>query len=160
MMPGFFASGAGGATPPADSHAYWRINITQSATLGIAYSSISGLEFRATPGGADQCSGGTAIADSYYGAGYEPENAFDHDTSTEWASAIGLPHYIGYQFAAPVSVAQVAVIATDAAYGSKSEAPGIFTIEYSDNGSSWTTAASPATQGSWGDSEVRLFSVP
>lgn len=148
------------ATNGGATHAYWRVRITLGQVVGQAYSSISGLEFRATAGGADQCTGGTAIADSFFGAGYEPAKAFDHDNSTEWASASGLPHYLGYQFAAPVFVAQVAMIATDAAYGAPNERPRDFTIEYSDNGSSWTVAATPAAQTGWTNSETRLFTVP
>lgn len=160
-MPGMFAGGmVGEPAPPSGSHAYWRFNI--SAALSGGYTSVAGLEFRATIGGADQCFGGTALADSYYGTGYEPANAFDHDNETVWASSNIFPHWCGYHFPAPVTVAEAAIIATPSSYGdgSRFECPKDFTIEYSDDGSAWTVAQTVTGQVGWGFNEERAFTVP
>ena len=148
------------APPPGDTHSYWRFHI--SAAASGAYASVAGIEFRASPGGADQCFGGTALADSYYSAGYEPAKAFDHDNATVWASASTFPHWIGYQFPAPVSVAEAAIIATPYAYGDspRLECPKDFTIEWSDDGTAWTVAQTVTGQTGWGYNEERAFMVP
>lgn len=143
----------------AGTHSYWRIRIT--ANVSSNYSSISEIQFRATPGGADQASGGTASASGSYASGYEASKAFDDSNSTQWASNAALPSWISYQFPSPVAVQEVAIISTGAAYGDpgRSEAPKTFTIQYSDDGTAWTTAASPSDQTGWGLNETRLFSV-
>ena len=50
--------------------------------------------------GSDQCTGGTANADSYYNASYVPSYAFDDNLGTLWDSGSGFPHWIGYDFGA------------------------------------------------------------
>lgn len=112
---------------------------------------------RATPGGADQCSGGTASASSSYSSGYLPANAFNNTPSDEWASGITFPHWIRYQFAAPVEVQEVAIQATDAAYSGSNEQPRSFTIEYSDDGTVWYAVAAYNGIPGWAVEEARAF---
>ena len=148
-----FRFGSGGA----NAHSYWRVNI--SAAQSSTYASLAILEFRATVGGADQCSGGTPIADSSY-PGLPKANAFDGNTATVWASVSGMPHYIGYHFPSPVSVGQVAITSTDAAYAGAAEDLRSFTIESSDDGLAWNVEKTPSMQAGWSRSETRTFTVP
>lgn len=149
------AAGGGGG---GDTHLFWRLNISAAQSGG--YVSIAEIEFRATPGGADQATGGTPSASSSYNPAYTAAAAFDGNPGSEWASGNGFPHWIRYEFASAVEVQQVAVQATDAAYGGPNERPLDFAIEYSDDGSAWTVARTVTGQTGWTDSEIRLFSVP
>lgn len=85
------------------------------------------------------CTGGTAISDGDYSPSFAASYAFDGNTGgTQWASLYtDLPHYIGYHFVSAVQVVHVKVyiIYYISFYGSN------FTVDYSNDGSSWTTQA-------------------
>lgn len=149
------AAAAGGP-----GHLYWRINI--SAAQSGAYVSIDEIEMRATAGGSDQCTGGTASSDSHFSSSYAASAAFDDITngSFPWASNSGFPHWIKYAFASPVVVAEVTLRMPTVAYGGANERPKDFTIEWSDDNSSWTVARTVTGQTGWSASEVRTYSVP
>lgn len=147
-----------GAAAGGGAHLYWRINI--SARQSSTYSSLAEVEMRATAGGADLCSGGTASADSFYSGAYVPANAFDNSAASVWASGGTEPHWIRYQFAAPVTIAEVMLQAPPASYGGLPEQAKDFTIEHSDDGSAWTVAKTVTAEPAWTAGEVRLYSVP
>ena len=119
------------------THSYWRLNTTAPASIG--YTALGALEMRGSVGGADLCSGGTATASSTYG-GQSPALAFDGNNSTYWESAshgAGGSAWIQYQFASPVDVLEIAVLPS-ASY--PNEYPFTISLQWSDDGSSWTTA--------------------
>jgi len=151
------AGGGGGGVSP---HPYWRINI--SAAQSGNYVSIEEIEMRATVGGADQCTGGTASADSAYSGTYAASNAFNDvvNTTTPWASGSGFPHWIKYAFPAPVTVAEVTIRSNSAAYGGPNEHPKAFTIEWSDDDLSWTVVCTVPNEASWTHNEVKAYTVP
>jgi hypothetical protein len=128
-----------GASPPAATpdgdHAYWRLNITD--TSGHDYCEVNDVEFRRVPGGVTIAVGGTATADSEIASSVAPQYAFDDRDATEWLSLGTLPHWIAYHFPDPVSVAQVAIRSPNS---NLSRFPKDFQVQYSDTGSSWTTA--------------------
>ena len=137
------------------SHSYWRVNVT--TVQGGAFLNITEVEFRATIGGSTQTTGGTATASSENGS-HLAGAAFDTILNTFWQTSSGTTGWLRYQFASPVSVAQVAILA----WGSGAVAnnsPKNFTIDYSDNGSSWTTAYTSSTQAAWANGEVRTFNL-
>ncbi|MDP3124614.1 MAG: discoidin domain-containing protein [Thiobacillus sp.] len=112
-----------------DAHLYWRLRLTAGSG---AFFTMYEVEFRASAGGVDQCSGGTAFA-SYSNPSYPPANAFDNNGGSLWTTSRQLVgDYIGYQFAAPVSVQQ-------AGYTSYGVGPcdGLI-LEYSDDGTTYT----------------------
>jgi hypothetical protein len=148
---------ARGRMVAATTHEYWRVKF--SAAQSGAYVSLDKLEFRATVSGADQCTGGTAFADSTYPGGYSASNAFDISTSTTWASNSGFPHYVGYQFPSPVAVGQIAITSNSLSYNAPDEDPKAFTVEYSDDGVSWAAAKTITSQTGWSRYETRVFSV-
>ena len=147
--------GGGGAT-----HSYWKLSI--SAVQSGAYVSIAKIEFRATPGGADQAVGGTAFSSSDYNPSYVAANAFNGNPGDEWANGIGapFPHEIGYHFPSPVAVGELAVLSTDAAYGGPNERPKDWAVLWSDDGVTYTVERTVTAQTGWGDSELRLYAVP
>lgn len=120
---------ASGATP----HRYWRLYITAGSSN---FTSIKELEF-AQLGGADLCAGGAAIKSTEYG-GLPASNAFDNDLTTVWApDGSALPQWIGYDFGAgnAKDIQVVRLLQRDSG-----QYPSAFNVQYSDDGSSWTTA--------------------
>ena len=141
-------------------HVFWRVHITSSAASGYDFSGIAEVEMRATVGGADQCSGGTAISDSQFDTStYAQTNAFDNNSATRWTSTdTAFPHWIRYQFASAVSVAQLSLQAPHIT-GEAPNSPRDFTLQWSDDGSAWTTVLTVTGQPAWAASEIRLFTV-
>lgn len=134
---------------------YWRINVT--ADNGNINLCIAGLEFRATIGGADQCTGGTPLSNEYVG-GWPASNAFDNNPATAWASNLtNGTGWLGYAFAAPVSVEEISIRArADVA----NTAPKDFNIEYSvDSGVNWIIAKVFTDSIDWAAGEVRTFAM-
>jgi hypothetical protein len=86
----------------------WRLSIDKTAYSEFETVTSSGLaevEMRLTAGGADQCSGGVALANSGTAA-----NAFDNSTGTLWnPSSTSLPHTLLYQFASPKDIREIAI---------------------------------------------------
>ena len=125
-----------------------RLLIT-SVQGGGNYVTIGELQFRGTIGGATLCTGGTAFADSYYTSGtYGPltaDKAFDgtNAIANSWISnETSLPHHVGYVFAAPVDIAEIA-ISWPPGYGANNEQPkGVSLQGSNDGGSTWTTIQS------------------
>lgn len=138
------------------THAYWRVNV--SANNGAVHLSVADLEFRASIGGADQCSGGTPVYSSQTGGSSDgwAVCAFDAVTNSGWVTNATSTGYIGYNFASAVQVAQVAITGS---WDSPTRSPKDFTIEHSDDGSAWTVLGTVTNQTSWATLEQRLFAV-
>jgi hypothetical protein len=104
----------------------WRLNITAVWGGGASQTSISEIEMRSSPGGADQCNGGTATAS--LGAG-TASVAFDNVYavgSNRWASgSTTRPVQIEYQFPSNVTIQQIYLLPY-----SISDKPTAFTVEY------------------------------
>lgn len=130
--------------PDTAPHAYWRVKITKLLADDALLAIIAELEFRATVGGADQSTGGTAFAST----GASAANAFDNNVNTVWQSATLVPfdpvlEHVGYQFAAPVSVNEIAIRVYDDALTTGVISPGSpvnIQVQYSDDGVAYTTA--------------------
>jgi hypothetical protein len=78
--------------------------------------------------------GHPAYASSQESAAYAPGNAFDGDRTTRWSSAFSDPQYLYVDLGAVTDLCDVDLI-WEAAYGKD------FTIDISDDASSWTTVA-------------------
>jgi hypothetical protein len=96
-----------GAGSPHGTHAFWGVRMLTNH--GGARFTLGEMEIRATPGGADQCTGGTPYASSEYPTFGLAANAFDNDPANTWKAADGpiVPTLVGYLFAAPVAAAAV-----------------------------------------------------
>lgn len=82
-----------------------------------------------TPYGEVLCSGAES--------GFQAWKAFDVSTTTYWQSETGLPEWIGYKFVASKSVNAVWIRPYEYANNNVYD----FTIDYSDDGITWTTVA-------------------
>jgi hypothetical protein len=134
-----------------NAHPYLRIS------YGVNFS-LAEIEMRAAAGGADQCNGGTASASSTY-AGTSAAGAFANDNNaTVWTGIAGAGFYwIKYAFLTPVSVAQLWIYPANFGVGVV-QIPG-FSLEYSDDNSTWFTAASFSGL-SWVNATPQTFTIP
>jgi hypothetical protein len=141
---------------PYGTHTYWRV-VIQKAIGGVGSPcSAAELEFRATPSGADQATGGTpTVSASTLGSA---ANIFDNNNSTFWAVNASAQHWARYQFASPVTVGEIAWrIRGDA---NPSHAPEDFRVQFSDDGVLWTTAWQVLDEPAWSLGEQRVFTSP
>lgn len=130
------------------AHRYWALLVTARPGSGNGVG-LAEVEMRATSGGADQCSGGTAGGASSFGQ--VPANAFDNDDATIWhnASTGGNPVRLSYDFGSPVTVTEV-FVRIPAASGSGTGFPGVTYgpaacwVQWSDDGTAWKFGG-PAT---------------
>lgn len=136
------------------AHLYWRINIT--ASNDTTYTGITEVELRATVGGADQCSGGTAWASGSTGSAEDAQYAFDNTTANRWAVQTPLNSWLMYQFASPVSVAEYTIQGRETFTG---QSLNSWTLEYSDDGYNWGIA--DARNGvTFSSLEVKTYTLP
>lgn len=132
-----------GMTPlgptPHGAHRYWRVVMTD--TDAGNYAQIGSLSFRSVPNGPQLAAGGTAIESGHYGSNVAA-NAFDGNPSTVWESQSGSENsfnlWVGYDFGAPVSVAEIEMI-MHPTYETD-ERPRAGWVQYSDDGSNWASA--------------------
>lgn len=142
----------------ADSHKYWRVNVTASN----GFCTVGELEMASVSGGGNLCVAGTPLASGQYPNGggytYDPANAFDGviDGATNcWSSANSSSGWIGYNFAHPVDVKSVRI----SPRSSPAQSPRDFTIEWSDDGVSWTVAATYTGRTTWTAGVLTPFAV-
>ena len=132
----------------------WRIYCTASEG-GASSLILAEIEMRATVGGADQCVGGTASADSEFSGSLTAANAFDNSLTTNWRSGTaGFPHWNQYTFAAPVTVGELMVHIDTFS----SNALIDWNFEYY-NGTSWVPAFAIVGEPGWTAGETRLYTV-
>ena len=141
----------------ATPHSYWRINITAANS----HAALSELEFAAMAGGTNLCVGGSPVTGgSWPPPGYAAANAFDGNTSSNmnysWASSVSSSGWIGYHFASPVVVKEARI----SARSQSSQYPTAFSVDYSDDGVTWTQVVSYSGQTSWPYETLKAFAVP
>lgn len=154
-----YAFGASAGTP----HRYWRINV--SAADGGANIAILELHMRESVHGPNVATIAANVSASSNLLFHDPGDAFssnwDEDTGagvSSWASSTGANEWLRYDFGAGNQKAIVAVdiwARPDTAFSTQS--PKDFTIEYSDNGSSWTVAWTVTGSTGWRSREHRKF---
>lgn len=129
------------------AHLHWRLYITALNTATAV--DIGEVEMRSTAGGSNLCSGGTASSNNTL-TGQSPANAFDGSLSTSWQTfsfpAIPGP-WLRYSFASAVDIVQVVIKATSGP--SYSYAPKACDIQWSDDGTTWTTLFSAEGMAAW-----------
>lgn len=153
------------------AHRYWRLRVTAHNGGGFGgelLTLLTEVEMRLTSGGADQCTGGTAIGQNGFatGSGEDPPSAFDNNTGTWWQgsfnnttdSARPRPCAIGYDFGAgnEKDIVEVGVSA-HASYLTRT--PRAFVVESSDDGVSWSFEWL-VTCKTWASATMRSFPKP
>lgn len=154
MIPGAVAGSrrrSGGAAPSAR---YWRINVTKTWQDPNPYLSIAEIEMRATHGGADQTTGKTFTADNSHTSG-PIANINDDNAANIWTTITALPHWAVCDFGSAVTVTEVAITARSDGFRYE---PKDFTIDYSTDNVSWTTAFTQTNAPGWAGGDTKVFS--
>jgi hypothetical protein len=86
---------------------------------------------------------------------YPASQAFDGTYTTLASTNAALPHQLGQQFSAAVTLTRFIITGGQ----TPGETPKDFTIEYSDNGTAWTNSGTYTNQTAWGVGEARTFTV-
>lgn len=119
------------------SHAYWRVAGSESG-LVANYVAYSAMAFKDTGGSSIATTGGTAIESAHFSS-FAVANLFDGTDATFWESNNNVLPWAGYQFASAVAVGQVGLQKAASMDGSNPALVAL--VQYSDDGSSWRTAA-------------------
>lgn len=136
------------------AHRYWRIYVT--ASNGTTWHQIGAeLELRQSIGGADESSVGTASASGQISNDYAASKAFDNTAGTMW-NAPAATGWLQFAFATNREVVEYTVAARND--GFLTDTPKNWTFEYSDNGTSWSTAHTVTNATGWSLGEVRTYS--
>jgi hypothetical protein len=128
----------------------WRINVTATESGTLA---VNEVEMRGSVSGADLTGSGRPWCQTV-GFSLPVTNAFDNNTTTTYHAA-GASGVIGYEFTDSVSVVELYIYPRS---GTPAQAPKDFTLQYSADGVTWTTALSPAAQTGWTAAVPRTFS--
>lgn len=126
---------------------YWRVSFPTGTQGGGSNAGLAEVALRATSGGGNIATGGTAIASSFFGAGFEASKAFDSNNATDWVSSGGATGaYIGYDLGSGNN-SDVEEIVLTARATFPDNGPALALYEFSYAGSSWQESwrATPAT---------------
>jgi F5/8 type C domain len=135
------------------AHRYWRFYCTASGGGGLV--SLSEIQFREVAGVSQAFSGGT-ITTSGLDNG-PPADAADSNIGTFWASGT-LPGWWAYDYGAGNAKSIVEFALTARNDGFFAQGPTAFQVQYSDDGSSWTTSVSQLP-GTWSAGSTQTFSA-
>lgn len=130
-----------GVAPAAPSgHRYWRINVTAN-NGDVSATQFVEVEMRETVGGSDATGSGTASAGGGF-TGSTAANAFDNSVATSYTPS-GTAGWLKYDFGSgnAKNIVEVAIKANSATGPATNfaAAPKDFTLQWSDDDSSWTT---------------------
>jgi hypothetical protein len=133
-----------GVAPAAPSgHRYWRLNVTTNH--GNSSTQFMEVELRETPGGADVTGSGTASGGGGF-TGSTASQAFDNNDATGY-NPTGSSGWLKYDFGTGKNIVEVAIKANTTGNATFAAAPKDFTLEWSDDDSSWTVQDTCALYG-------------
>lgn len=118
-------------------HQYWRINVSRN--WGGNNLALGLISMRSTPGGVNRCFGGSPIASGYVSFGPWQSFGGQYNSSFPGWLCNRTLGFIGYRFAFPVVISEIAYMQAINAGGYPST-PRDFTLEYSDDGITWEVA--------------------
>jgi len=149
----------------AAGHEYCRLNITQNG--GWSSTGICEIELRGSVGGADLTGAHTSATH----ANGTASASYEHATLAPWKAVDNLPGkangrwYLNvqtgwwkYQFTTSADIVQYTVQAYEPD-GFSFYYPKAWTLQWSDDNSSWTTAHTVTNQVSWGIDQTRTYTV-
>ncbi len=120
------------------AHRFWRLWITQT---GDNYAAFAEIELHSTVGGPDLTVPGGAVTASGSEATNPVANSIDNNAATQWSSwNTAVPLFWRYDFGPGNAVEIVEVKITSRNDTWYNEAPGKFSVQYSDDGTNWYTA--------------------
>jgi hypothetical protein len=137
----------------SNSIAYQHYRVDVTANGGDAYTSIAEITFDTIEGFGNAGILSTT-ASSYYGAGLEPDKAFDANYGTQWHSTSDMPCWIKAHLKTATAVHTCSITILDY---STNRSPRDFTIEGSNDDSTWTVLDTVTGSGGWAPNETRVF---
>lgn len=143
--------------PPPVAHKYWRLYIMETQSPDSFFCNLAELELRASISGPNLALGGAASANSEIAA--TPASAtIDGSAATFWSTATGSikPAWLAVNMTAAAVIRAVSLVAADNASRAL-RTPRDFAIQWSDNGTQWTTATVVTGQTAWQPGERRVF---
>lgn len=153
---------SGGVPPPTNgpgAHRYWRINILEpdGSTLYMGMTDIGLLD----KDGVDVTSTLGVSSSSFINASNVGVNAFDRNFSTGWlSSSASSPEWIAIDlFSGYGQPSEIKTVKIWGSWNQPTASPKNFEVQWSDDGTSWTTAASFTNSTGWGAAELREFSI-
>ncbi len=138
-------------------HSYWRLVFLDTAGSG-GYIALQSLIMAVNSTAPDLCGGGSVFASSAQPNG-AANNAIAGINGADWRSTVGDEDnaFIGYHFDAPAQIGYVQLQASTSVQG---QAPRGFVLQYSDDGTTYTTVYKVRGQSAWSASETRGFITP
>jgi hypothetical protein len=142
------------STDPEGYHRFWRLYCR--TTNGAAFAGIAEVEMRASLGGADECTGGTATASTAF-PGLEAPGAVDNGAG-EWASdGSAMPQWWKYDFGAGVAKGIVELHLTGR--NPASQMVTSFDLQWSDDNSTWVNLFTVEDFWNWTAGSTQTFSA-
>jgi hypothetical protein len=142
---------------PHGAHTYWRIYCLREIFTSSSEVGAGEMEMRSTPGGADQCTGGSVASSSYFTT-VGPWRLFDNNLSTNWLTADNRRWgWVRYTFTDPIEIAEVMIRNHSSI---PTNTPRNIYIQYSDDDEHWTTAWAENGIAEWAAGTTRVFTDP
>jgi hypothetical protein len=147
-------------TSPAafGAHRYWRIFFPDTQGGGIV---VTEVQLRTVAAGPNVATGGVASANSYASV-YSPANAFDGNGTSVWFNGSNNSNWLQYDFGvgSQRDIREFTVTNTYApGMATIDSSPKNMSLQYSDDGTKWTTLYGTPTQNAWNFNETRTFTV-
>lgn len=151
--------------PSALNGRYWRILIT-AINGSTGYAAIQEIEFHKTPGGSDITTPATpASASSFYStlkntALKSVDDNFTDYAYSAWVSASNAdaPHWLSYDLGSPVDVTEIMIWPQYHSLGN-TRAPKDFSVETSNDGTTWRTVKTFSGVTKWSYGTPKSFSL-
>lgn len=146
--------------PAKTNQTRWRL-YGLSSPQNSGYMAFAEVEFRTALGGAQAATGGTPIASGSFNlTDHAPSQAYDGITvNNRWASDQIFPAWIGYQWAAGVTIVQAKAWARTESVGEANQAPQYLSLDAGSDGVSWVVVAEWSTM-PWTQGSTWVLTVP
>ncbi|MGO1072334.1 discoidin domain-containing protein [Lysobacter sp. CA199] len=142
------------AAATGTAYRYWRVNVTLNN--GGSFVTLHDAQFRAELGGSDLTSPSTPIVASSQHATAPLSNLIDNSLVTSWSTNTASTGWFYVDLGTAQSLAQLVLTGPDSGFTNRG--PRNFTVDGSDNASSWTTVQS-FTAVTWVASETKAFAL-
>lgn len=143
---------------PHGAHSYWRI-LVSAVDGSTTNTSIAQFDFAAVVDGPLLTLDTANASASSTTSGHLAAAGFDENNATFWQGATSTGEWLAYHFVdAPTEIMEVFLTSADA--GDPTQMPATFDVQYSDNGSSYTTAWTVTGSTGWTSIEQRHYTDP
>lgn len=152
-------------------HKYWRLDFLRGVVSSNAYIYLQEVELRGTIGGSDLASTHTSatsgtgtVTHQFSGNSNTPGwKLFDDTDTTEYYSAFTTKSdpssWVKYNFNTPANIIQYTIKSGRNSSAATANSPLAWTLEWSDDNSSWTVAHTVTNQTGWVNNQTRTYTI-